>query len=254
MGVHPATAKASHVKNAKEIIASRDSIWRAWDKTSRVIVGILNVDTDTRHAMISEGLKNLKLANNDEERLHFVKTFLSGHPACPELADYGQQVNQTQPAVKNLGGGKFSVDDLVGDTASNEVEKTEVATTDQVSNETAQQAKETLDQLGYGVYATESGSKSEHLQRAENNTAAATALAQSLNDIPDNDFAREEMEDATALKNQSGATSGVVSALEMAIVAVVAMRKYAEDRNVEYINFGVIGELISVAGGMNNGL
>lgn len=182
MAVHPATAKAGDVKNAKEIIASRDSVWRAWDKTFRVITGILDVDTDTRHSIISDGLKNLKLVNNDDERLHFVKSRLAGNPSCPELANYGQQT-ETPLEVENLGDGKFSVDGLIGEqtiTASNEVEKTEVATTEPVSDAAALQAKETLDDLGYGVYATEPEQKSELLQRAEDNAAAAAQLVQQL--------------------------------------------------------------------------
>lgn len=319
MAVHPATAKAGDVKNAKEIIASRDSVWRAWDKTYRVITGILDVDTDTRHSIISDGLKNLKLVNNDDERLHFVKTRLAGNPACPELANYGQQPDP-QPEVESLGGGKFSVGGLTGEqpiTTSNEGEKeevdavndlaattrsawlrreimtaldgktsvmsvadvkellanigdlnhvyiarllakeiepcdpfkqlreddiyhltcdvlegwihekderidllneriefylkearqtleqtavagqhknaelaradtssvgekTEVATTEPVSDAAALQAKEALDNLGYGVYATETEQKSELLQRAEDNAAAAAQLVQQL--------------------------------------------------------------------------
>lgn len=182
MAVHPATAKAGDVKNAKEIIASRDSVWRAWDKTFRVITGILDVDTDTRHSIISDGLKNLKLVNNDDERLHFVKSRLAGNPACPELANYGQQPDP-QPEVESLGGGKFSVEGLTGEqpiTTSSEGEKTEVATTEPVSDAAAMQAKEALDNLGYGVYATESEQKSELLQRAEDNAAAATQLVEQL--------------------------------------------------------------------------
>ncbi|PVZ84836.1 hypothetical protein C9426_22030 [Serratia sp. S1B] len=116
MRVHPAEAKATDVRNAKEVIAARDSVWRAWDKSFRVIVGILNVDTDTRHTIISEGLKNLQLINNDEERLHFVKSRLAGNPACPELANYGQQQDETQPEVieqpevNNLGNEGPSID------------------------------------------------------------------------------------------------------------------------------------------------
>ncbi|MHA7847271.1 hypothetical protein [Serratia sp. D1N4] len=183
MGVHPLQAKPSDVRNAKELMEQREPLWRAVDKTFRVITGILDVDTDTRHAIISDGLKNIQMFNDDQARLHFVKTRLAGNPACPELASYGQQETPSQPEVKNLGGGKFSVDGLVGDqqnTASNEVEKTEVATTNQVSDETAQQAKETLDQLGYGVYATETGDKSEHLQRAEKTLADVTELVTQL--------------------------------------------------------------------------
>lgn len=94
MNVHPSEAKPSDVRNAKEMMEQRDPIWRGLDKTFRVIVGIRNVDVNTRHAIISEGLKNLKMLNDDSERLHFVKSYLAGHPACPELADYGQDATE----------------------------------------------------------------------------------------------------------------------------------------------------------------
>ncbi|MFS7187986.1 hypothetical protein AB6848_21205 [Serratia proteamaculans] len=206
MGVNPAAAKATDVKNAKEIIASRDSVWRAWDKSLRVIIGILNVETDTRHAIVSEGLKNLKLVNNDEERLHFVKTRLAGHPACAELASYGQQAEKPIE-VGNLGGGHFSIDGLIGDgeqqtekqsrealaatfnerseklatalDTSNECEKAEVEQP-QVTEATAQKAKQELNQMGYSVYANAPAEKSPELQRAEDNAERAEALVQQL--------------------------------------------------------------------------
>lgn len=190
MAVHPTNAKAADVKNAKEIIAARDSVWRAWDKTLRVIIGILNVDTDTRHAIISEGLKNLKLVNNDEERLHFVKTRLAGHPACTELANYGQQTEKTVE-VENLGRGRFSIDGLIGsneqqqkpDTAtanaSNQGKKQEVAQP-QVTDSIAQEAKQQLDQMGYSVYANAPEEKSSQLQQAEENADRAEALVNQL--------------------------------------------------------------------------
>ncbi|QGH59378.1 hypothetical protein [Serratia proteamaculans] len=190
MGVNPAAAKATDVKNAKEIIVSRDSVWRAWDKSLRVIIGILNVETDTRHAIVSEGLKNLKLVNNDEERLHFVKTRLAGHPACAELANYGQQTTKSVE-VENLGGGRFSIDGLTGAdarqenpapataNASNQGEKQEVAQP-QVTDSTAQEAKQQLDQMGYSVYANAPEEKSSQLQQAEENADRAEALVNQL--------------------------------------------------------------------------
>ncbi|HIE0428710.1 TPA: hypothetical protein ACXIY4_000151 [Serratia marcescens] len=181
MGVNPAEAKAADVKNAKEIIANRDNAWRAWDKTLRVIVGILNVETDVRHGIISDGLKNLKLISDDAERLHFVKSRLAGHTACPELDSYGK--NPPPVSVENLGGGRFSIEGLMGsgeqqhadpDTAqsaaSNQGEKTEVAQR-QVTDAAAAQAKQQLDQMGYGVYANAPAEKSPQLQQAEENAA-----------------------------------------------------------------------------------
>lgn len=191
MGVNPAEAKAADVKNAKEIIANRDNAWRAWDKTLRVIVGILNVETDVRHGIISDGLKNLKLISDDGERLHFVKSRLAGHPACAELADYGKD-DEKPVEVANLGGGRFSIDGLIGSgeqqhaetgpaqsAASNQGEKTEVAQ-QQVTDAAAAQAKQQLDQMGYGVYANAPAEKSPQLQQAEENADRAEALAQQL--------------------------------------------------------------------------
>ncbi|MDX7272605.1 hypothetical protein SJ322_10115 [Serratia marcescens] len=190
MGVNPAEAKAADVKNAKEIIANRDNAWRAWDKTLRVIVGILNVETDLRHSIISDGLKNLKLISDDAERLHFVKSRLAGHAACPELDSYGK--NPPPVSVENLGGGRFSIEGLIGsgdqqhadpDTAqsaaSNQGEKTEVAQ-QQVTDAAAAQAKQQLDQMGYGVYANAPAEKSPQMQQAEENADRAEALAQQL--------------------------------------------------------------------------
>lgn len=190
MAIHPGTAKASDVKNAKEIIAARDSVWRAWDKSLRVIVGILNVDTDTRHSIVSEGLKNLKLVNNDNERLHFVKTRLAGHPACTELVNYGKG-DEKPVDVANLGGGHFSIEGLIGgsdaqhaepDTAqpvpSNQGEKTEVAQ-QQVTDATAQEAKQQLDQMGYSVYANAPVEKTLQ-QRANENVEQAEELVRQL--------------------------------------------------------------------------
>ncbi|WP_369436669.1 hypothetical protein [Serratia marcescens] len=190
MGVNPAEAKAADVKNAKEIIANRDNAWRAWDKTLRVIVGILNVETDVRHGIISDGLKNLKLISDDAERLHFVKSRLAGQTACPELDSYGK--NPPPVSVENLGGGRFSIEGLIGSgeqqhadpdtaqsTTSNQGVKTEVAQ-QQVTDAAAAQAKQQLDQMGYGVYANAPAEKSPQLQQAEENADRAEALAQQL--------------------------------------------------------------------------
>ncbi|MDP8743857.1 hypothetical protein [Serratia marcescens] len=211
MGVNPAEAKAADVKNAKEIIANRDNAWRAWDKTLRVIVGILNVETDVRHGIISDGLKNLKPISDDAERLHFVKSRLAGHPACAELANYGKG-DEKPVEVANLGGGRFSIEGLIGsgeqqhadpDTAqsaaSNQGEKTEVAQ-QQVTDAAAAQAKQQLDQMGYGVYANAPAEKSPQLQQAEENADRAEALAQQLKA---DDFQQRAAQVALVIAEQS---------------------------------------------------
>lgn len=111
-GIHPSDAKARDVKDANGIVDARDPAWRAWYSTYCVIEGIQEVDTDTRHAIISEGLKNLKLLTDNESRLHFVKSRLAGHPACPGLIGY-----------KQPDAGDAQQDDLAIKTTSNEGEK-----------------------------------------------------------------------------------------------------------------------------------
>ncbi|MHB9326741.1 hypothetical protein ACP3S7_04275 [Phytobacter ursingii] len=67
-----------------------------------------------------------------------------------------------QPKVTHLGGSKFSVEGLIQDSPSNQGEKKEVAPPaakgqQEVVTETqAEQARATLNQMGYGVYATPS--------------------------------------------------------------------------------------------------
>ncbi|QDL31449.1 RecE family exodeoxyribonuclease [Serratia liquefaciens] len=126
-GKHPSQAKARDVTNANALVEARDPAWRAWYNTYRVIPGIQQVDADTRHAIISEGLKNLQLLTDNEGRLHFVKARLAGHPACPELADY------TQPTSADDGVDADSVQQNGADVhqiASNDGEKEEVAIVD----------------------------------------------------------------------------------------------------------------------------
>ena len=189
MGVNPAEAKAADVKNAKEIIANRDNAWRAWDKTLRVIVGILNVETDVRHGIISDGMKNLKLISDDADRLHFVKSSLAGHPACPELESYGK--NPPPLAVENLGGGRFSNDGLIGSgeqqhadpdtaqsTASNQSEKRKWRSS---KLPMPRRRRPSSNWIRWAIAFTPTRQRrNPQLQQAEENADRAEALAQQL--------------------------------------------------------------------------
>lgn len=106
-GVNPAESKAAQVKVAKALIDNRDSAWRAITSKFRVIPGITDVEREVRHDIVQGILKNLKIIDDSSALLHFIKTQLSDHPACPELAGYA---------------------------ASNEEEKPEVGTTDNTTN------------------------------------------------------------------------------------------------------------------------
>lgn len=77
------------------------------------------------------------------------------------LGENGQfETQPEQPKVTHLGGSKFSVEGLMQDPPSNQVEKKEVAPPaakgqqEVVTESQAEQARETLNQMGYSVYAT----------------------------------------------------------------------------------------------------
>lgn len=119
MGVNPDVAKASDIRNAKYIKENRDPAWRGWTTALRVIPGILDIPRGELWELMADGHKDLKLIEDADARRDYVSSKLHGHPLLP---DYQPDTAK----VQNLGGGKFSIEDLAGTGASNEVEKTEV--------------------------------------------------------------------------------------------------------------------------------
>ncbi|WP_338020339.1 hypothetical protein [Rahnella perminowiae] len=119
MGINPDEAKASDIRNAKYLKDNRDPAWRGWATSLRVVPGILDIPRGELWALMADGHKNLKLIEDADARRDYVSSKLHGHPLLP---DY----QPTSTKVQNLGGGKFSIEDLAGTGASNEVEKTEV--------------------------------------------------------------------------------------------------------------------------------
>lgn len=119
LGVNPDEAQASDIRKAKYLKDDRDPAWRGWATSLRVVPGILDIPRGELWALMADGHKNLKLIEDADARRDYVSSKLHGHPLLP---DY-------QPAstkVQNLGGGKFSIEGLDGNGATNEVEKTEV--------------------------------------------------------------------------------------------------------------------------------
>lgn len=130
MGVNPMNAKAADVKSAKELIDQRNPVWRAWSMSLRIIVGILDVDREVIYELLSAGLAYPDFATRNELRTKFIQKCLAKH--CGMVFDNIDQptaAKENQPAetalpttsndgekteVHNLGGGKFSIDGLVG--------------------------------------------------------------------------------------------------------------------------------------------
>ncbi|WP_258876071.1 exodeoxyribonuclease VIII-like protein [Pectobacterium aroidearum] len=148
-----------------------DEIFKRWSTELSLVEGALNIPRPVVHSLITEGKKRPELITDANARRQFVVDFLAEHMP-------------SEIKVESMVAGRFSIDGLTGESASNQGEKTEVAsapdtetnkpepvtpseqtvtqaqasaaTGEQViSDSAAQQAKEALDQLGYGVYATE---------------------------------------------------------------------------------------------------
>lgn len=114
MGKNPADAKAADVGVAKVLIERNDPKWRSIVSAFRTIVGITEVERETRHAIIQELLKNLKVIDDKTALLDFIKTRLANHPQCEELMGYTSSIEGAKPEVTggevvNMGGGKFDV-------------------------------------------------------------------------------------------------------------------------------------------------
>ncbi|OVZ83852.1 transcription termination factor [Yersinia kristensenii] len=157
-------ATSAEVKQAKELMDSNDDAWRKWSTELRVRSDALSIPRETIFEVIRAGKKQPIFLTDATARKEFITQCLA--------------VKSPQPAVTNLGDGKFSIDGLVGSepqpaansetklalVANSEPEtetKPPVVATEQekpaqepISDNAAQQAKETLDQLGYGVYAS----------------------------------------------------------------------------------------------------
>lgn len=118
MGKNPADAKAIDVGVAKVLIERKDPKWRSIVSAFRTIVGITEVERETRHAIIQELLKNLKVIDDKTALLDFIKTRLAYHPQCEELAGYTSSIEGEKPEVTggevvNMGGGKFDISQIL---------------------------------------------------------------------------------------------------------------------------------------------
>lgn len=157
---------ADHVRESNVLINQNGEEFQRWSVELRIAPGALKIPRPIVFALVSAGKKRPELLTDANARRQFVVDFLAEHMP-------------SEIKVESMGAGRFSIDGLTGESASNQGEKTEVASATNtpkaetvtppaetitqggeageqvISDSTAQQAKEALDHLGYGVYATE---------------------------------------------------------------------------------------------------
>ncbi|MBA3226129.1 RecE family exodeoxyribonuclease [Salmonella bongori] len=176
-------------RRAKEIVKKKESPFKEWSVALRATPGILDYSRAAIFALIRsahpefyhypgrlQGYINANLTETDHENP--TEEALTAARHTPEkdaveeanrqlAAARGEYVEgisdpndpkwvktDTQLQVSNPGNGMFSVDNLMSETASNEAEKQEVTEQETVTDDQATQARETLNSMGYGVYAT----------------------------------------------------------------------------------------------------
>ncbi|HEI6987383.1 TPA: transcription termination factor [Yersinia enterocolitica] len=177
---------SAEMKQAKELMDSNDDAWRKWSTELRVRSDALSIPRETIFEMIRAGKEKPIFLTDAAARKEFISQCLA--------------VKGPQPAVKNLGDGKFSIDGLVGGepqpaansetkltlVANSEPEtetKAPIVATEQenpalepITDNAAQQAKETLDKLGYSVYASTDEKPAEIIETAQQSDVATVAV------------------------------------------------------------------------------
>ncbi|EBX4440806.1 TPA_asm: hypothetical protein GYK10_21530 [Salmonella enterica subsp. enterica serovar Newport] len=179
---------SGNLRDAEKIIAEDREDFKRWSMALRTTEKILKYDRPSIFGVI-QNTPAKDIYHFPESLRRHIDSWLTEHGQfeCPEsdaertgkllAAARGEYVEgisdpndpkwvktDTQPQVSNLGNGMFSVDNLMSEAASNECKKQEVTEQGTVTDDQATQARETLNSMGYGVYAT---NRDEAIQQEE---------------------------------------------------------------------------------------
>ncbi|MDK9638378.1 RecE family exodeoxyribonuclease, partial [Enterobacter hormaechei] len=214
-------------RRAKEIVKKKESPFKEWSAALRATPGILDYSRAAIFALIREagehlahfpdrlrGYINTNLTESDHANPTAETLTAARHipekDAVEEInrqlaAERGEYVEgisdptdpkwvntQTQPEVENLGGGIYSIDGLLNQSASNEVEKTEVETTSNVQvQENNSNEEPTCDALSPGKVVLQPGKSSADTgeEPATVESSAAEILATSAPSLASQDRA-----------------------------------------------------------------
>ncbi|EAO3110229.1 hypothetical protein KX135_000430 [Salmonella enterica] len=228
---------SGNLRDAEKIIAEDREDFKRWSMALRTTEKILKYDRPSIFGVI-QNTPAKDIYHFPESLRRHIDSWLAEHGQfeCPEsdaersgkllAADRGEYVEgisdsnnpkwvktDTQPQVSNLGNGTFSVDNLMSETASNEGEKTEVAEQETVTEDQAEQARETLNNMGYGVYATSQDTTD---QQNENLSDKVEKIVQDADQLVDRVKREEQLPQASELvKNINEMQAGESDNLEL---------------------------------------
>ncbi|EEJ5141812.1 hypothetical protein ABMB60_000867 [Salmonella enterica] len=200
---------SGNLRDAEKIIAEDREDFKRWSMALRTTEKILRYDRPSIFGVIQNTPAKDTYHFPESLRRH-IDSWLTEHGQfeCPEsdaertgklLSDPNDPKwvkTDTQPQVSNLGKGMFSVDNLMSETASNEGEKTEVAEQETVTEDQAEQARETLNNMGYGVYATSQDTTD---QQNENLSDKVEKIVQDADQLVDRVKREEQLPQASEL-------------------------------------------------------
>ena len=185
-------------RQAKAIVAAKDSPFKEWSEALRATPGILDYSRAAIFALIRSahpehykqpgrlaGYINANLTETDHEKPTAETLAAARH--TPEVS-WESEVNEkieaekaatSQPQVANLGGGMFSIDGLLA-TTTNEVANQESETTSDVQMEETERAESEInDTVSAGESADAADPQAVTLASADILAAAAPSLANS---------------------------------------------------------------------------
>ncbi|HHA3606636.1 TPA: hypothetical protein ACODK7_002692 [Salmonella enterica subsp. salamae serovar 42:g,t:-] len=200
---------SGNLRDAEKIIAEDREDFKRWSMALRTTEKILRYDRPSIFGVIQNTPAKDTYHFPESLRRH-IDSWLTEHGQfeCPEsdaertgklLSDPNDPKwvkTDTQSQVSNLGNGMFSVDNLMSETASNEGEKTEVAEQETVTEDQAEQARETLNNMGYGVYATSQDTTD---QQNENLSDKVEKIVQDADQLVDRVKREEQLPQASEL-------------------------------------------------------
>ncbi|EDU6201484.1 hypothetical protein AVG49_003320 [Salmonella enterica subsp. salamae] len=211
---------SGNLRDAEKIIAEDREDFKRWSMALRTTEKILKYDRPSIFGVIQNTPAKDTYHFPESLRRHIDSWLIEhGQFECPEpdaertgkllAAARGEYVEgisdpndpkwvktDTQPQVSNLGNGMFSVDNLMSETASNEGEKQEVTEQETVTDDQATQARETLNRMGYGVYAT---NLDETVQQEEKLSDKVKTLVQDVDQLVERIKREEQLPQASEL-------------------------------------------------------
>ncbi|EJQ3221690.1 hypothetical protein N0D86_004065 [Salmonella enterica] len=211
---------SGNLRDAEKIIAEDREDFKRWSMALRTTEKILKYDRPSIFGVIQNTPAKDTYHFPESLRRH-IDSWLTEHGQfeCPEpdaertgkllAAARGEYVEgisdpndpkwvktDTQPQVSNLGNGMFSVDNLMSEAVSNECKKQEVIEQGTVTDDQATQARETLNSMGYGVYAT---NRDEAIQQEEKLSDKVKNIVQDVDQLVERIKREEQFPQASEL-------------------------------------------------------